>query len=157
MNLSNVSIDKLYDYFSGFTIGEDDPTENDLENKSLVIQFLDNNSLKLSNLIEPDKILELEYEFKADTLKVMTDDGEIAVGIGNRNEIKYFYNISQFKKMNEGDLTIFKFSGTSQKLNFDDAFPINNEYKNDMFFKSASEMGSDDKVVFFNKEYILRK
>ena len=125
--------------------------ETDVFCKNTKITFLDDKKLKL--IFDSNKELNFEYEFINDTLKIVVEKNTIASGVGSIDELKIYGNISKYESENQSQCGGDEYL----KHNFNGQFFLSAHENHKLPIDKPEDMNTEDEVVFYNKEYILKQ
>lgn len=137
------------DYFNEECLGYFDE-ETDVYNKSTEIIFKSDTDLTFGF---GDYSTDLQYVFENDTLKLIHESNKIALGVGNKEQLIIYGSLYKFDTNDEGGCGGDEF----HKYNFDGQFFYSAHENHSIGLDNPEDMEEEDEVVFYNREYILRK
>ena len=130
-------------------------SETDPFCKSTQIVFKNDNDLTFTY---NNNSFNTQYTFVNDTLKLIIENKETALGVGNKEQVTIYGSLYKFNVVLEGDQFYSGCGGDEfHKYNFDGQFFLSANDNHSFNINNPEDMGADDEIVFYNQEYILKK
>src|SRR5690606_27164319 len=105
-----------------------------------------------------DYSTDLQYVFENDTLKLIHDSNKMALGVGNKEQLIIYGNLYKFYFTDDEGHTQGGCGGDEfLKYKCDGQFLFHASEKRSISLENPEDMKEEDEVVFYNREYILRK
>lgn len=124
--------------------------ETDVYNKSTAITFKNDTDLTLNY---GENSVDTKYVFENDTLKLIVDVDKFSLGVGNKEQLIIYGSLYKFDTNDESGCGGDEF----HKYNFDGQFFLSAHENHSIGLDNPEDMEEEDEVVFYNREYILRK